>query len=159
MIEVDNLIKLWMAQSYLDSDASKEMEILGREYFNYLAAGSFFRDFEKDDEDHVIKCKMHDVVHDFAQFLTKNECFIMEKDNENEGRMDLSFQKTSHATIILRELAQNFVSTYKMKNLRTLLLEWDFNSIIPGVLPNLFPHLTRLRALDLRSNRHIKELP
>ena len=90
--------------------------------------------------------------------LPKNECFSMEDDNENEGGIDLSFQKTHHATIILRELAQNFVSTYKMKNLRTLLLEWNFNSIIPGVLPNLFPHLTCLRALDLISNNHIKEL-
>ena len=56
VIEVDNLLKLWMAQSYLDSDASKEIEILGREYFNDLAAESFFQYFEKDEEDHVIKC-------------------------------------------------------------------------------------------------------
>ena len=174
VIEVDKLIKLWMAQSYLNSnDTRKEMETLGREYFNYLAAGSFFQDFEKDEEGHVIKCKMHDVVHDLAQFLTKNECFNLEDDNKNEGRIDLSFQKSRHATIILRdraqncmltstiilpESAQNCLSIYKMKNLCTLLLKWE-SRMIPEVLSNLFRHLTCLRALDLRPNDDMKEFP
>ncbi|RVW48247.1 putative disease resistance protein RGA4 [Vitis vinifera] len=50
VIERDELIKLWMAQSYLKSDGSKEMEMVGRTYFEYLAARSFFQDFEKDDD-------------------------------------------------------------------------------------------------------------
>ncbi|KAL6335513.1 hypothetical protein AAG906_029756 [Vitis piasezkii] len=54
-IRVDKLIKLWMAQNYLNSDGSKEMETVGREYFDYLAAGSFFQDFQKDDDDDDIK--------------------------------------------------------------------------------------------------------
>ncbi|XP_010654953.1 putative disease resistance protein RGA4 [Vitis vinifera] len=54
-IRVDKLIKLWMAQNYLNSDGGKEMETVGREYFDYLAAGSFFQDFQKDDDDNDIK--------------------------------------------------------------------------------------------------------
>ncbi|RVW18926.1 putative disease resistance protein RGA4 [Vitis vinifera] len=54
-IRVDKLIKLWMAQNYLNSDGGKEMETVGREYFDYLAAGSFFQDFQKDDDDDDIK--------------------------------------------------------------------------------------------------------
>eukprot|EP00261_Vitis_vinifera_P036387 XP_019077630.1 PREDICTED: putative disease resistance protein RGA4 [Vitis vinifera] len=56
VIERDELIKLWMAQSYLKSDGSKEMEMVGREYFEYLAARSFFQDFEKDGDDDIIRC-------------------------------------------------------------------------------------------------------
>ncbi|KAL6334740.1 hypothetical protein AAG906_021399 [Vitis piasezkii] len=149
VIKIDELIRLWMAQNYLNSDASKEMEMVGREYFEYLAARSFFQDFEKDGDDDIIRCKMHDIVHDFAQFLTKNECFIMNVENAEEGRTKTSFQKIRHATLIGQQRYPNFVSTYKMKNLHTLLLKFTFSSTSDEALPNLFQHLTCLRALNL----------
>ncbi|XP_034680886.1 disease resistance protein RGA2-like [Vitis riparia] len=90
VIERDELIKLWMAQSYLKSDGSKEMEMVGRTYFEYLAARSFFQGFEKDDDGNIIGCKMHDIVHDFAQFLTQNEYFIVEVDNQRDSSYHLS---------------------------------------------------------------------
>ncbi|KAL6334732.1 hypothetical protein AAG906_021391 [Vitis piasezkii] len=137
------LIKLWMAQSYLKSDGSKEMEMVGRTYFEYLAARSFFQDFEKDDDGNIIRCKMHDIVHDFAQFLTQNECFIVEVDNQKKGSMDLFFQKIRHATLVVRESTPNFASTCNMKNLHTLLAKKAFDS----------------RGIDLSRNRLIEELP
>ncbi|KAL6334724.1 hypothetical protein AAG906_021383 [Vitis piasezkii] len=149
------LIKLWMAQSYLKSDGSKEMEMDGRTYFEYLAARSFFQDFEKDDDDNIIRCKMHDIVHDFAQFLTQNECFIVEVDNQKKGSMDLFFQKIRHATLVVRESTPNFAFTCNMKNLHTLLAKEAFDSRVLEALGNL----TCLRALDLSSNDWIKELP
>ncbi|RVW92100.1 putative disease resistance protein RGA4 [Vitis vinifera] len=156
----DELIKLWMAQSYLNSDRSKEMEMVGRTYFEYLAARSFFQDFEKDDDGNIICCKMHDIVHDFAQFLTQNECFIVEVDNQKKGSMDLFFQKIRHATLVVRESTPNFASTCNMKNLHTLLAKEEFNiSSVLEALRNLLRHLTCLRALDLSRNRLIEELP
>uniref|UniRef100_F6HXM1 Disease resistance protein RGA3 n=1 Tax=Vitis vinifera TaxID=29760 RepID=F6HXM1_VITVI len=155
VIERDELIKLWMAQSYLKSDGSKEMEMVGRTYFEYLAARSFFQDFEKDDDGNIIHCKMHDIVHDFAQFLTLNECFIVEVDNQKKGSMDLFFQKIRHATLVVRESTPNFASTCNMKNLHTLLAKRAFDSRVLEALG----HLTCLRALDLRSNQLIEELP
>ncbi|XP_034686495.1 putative disease resistance protein RGA4 isoform X1 [Vitis riparia] len=101
VIERDELIKLWMAQSYLKSDGSKEMEMIGRTYFEYLAARSFFQDFEKDTDGNIIRCKMHDIVHDFAQFLTQNECFIVEVDNQQMESIDLSFKKIRHITLVV----------------------------------------------------------
>ncbi|KAL6335492.1 hypothetical protein AAG906_029735 [Vitis piasezkii] len=139
------LIKLWMAQSYLKSDGSKEMEMVGRMYFEYLAARSFFQDFEKDDDGNIIRCKMHDIVHDFAQFLTQNECFIVEVDNQKKGSMDLFFQKIRHATLVVRESTPNFASTCNMKNLHTLLAKKAFDSRVLEALGNL----TCRRALDL----------
>ena len=149
------LIKLWMAQSYLKSDGRKEMEMVGRTYFEYLAARSFFQDFKKDDDGNIIGCKMHDIVHDFAQFLTQNECFIVEVDNQKKGSMDLFFQKIRHATLVVRESTPNFASTCNMKNLHTLLAKKAFDSRVLEALG----HLTCLRALDLSRNRLIEELP
>ncbi|RVW23456.1 putative disease resistance protein RGA4 [Vitis vinifera] len=151
----DELIKLWMAQSYLNSDRSKEMEMVGRTYFEYLAARSFFQDFKKDDDGNIIGCKMHDIVHDFAQFLTQNECFIVEVDNQKKGSMDLFFQKIRHATLVVRESTANFASTCNTKNLHTLLVEEAFDSRVLEALGNL----TCLRALDLNRNRLIEVLP
>eukprot|EP00261_Vitis_vinifera_P036404 XP_019077647.1 PREDICTED: putative disease resistance protein RGA3 [Vitis vinifera] len=76
------------------------METVGREYFENLAARSFFQDFEKDVEGNIVRCKMHGIVHDFAQFLTNNECLIVEDDCENL-KTNLSLQKGRHATVIL----------------------------------------------------------
>ena len=169
VIEVDKLIKLWMAQNYLNCNhviSNKEMEVVGKEYFQYLAGRSFFQDFEKDDDDYIIRCKMHDIVHDFAQFLTKNECCIIQAFDMPQGvgfaeerRTKASFQKVRHATLIGLQRYHKFLSTYKMKNLHTLLHEFSVISSIDEALPKLFPHLTCLRALDLQQNLSITELP
>ncbi|KAK3220039.1 hypothetical protein Dsin_014009 [Dipteronia sinensis] len=65
--EKDELIKLWMAQGYLGFDHNKDIEIIGEKHFNSLAIRSFFQEFEKDDNGSIIRCKMHDIVHDVAQ--------------------------------------------------------------------------------------------
>ncbi|RVW20208.1 putative disease resistance protein RGA3 [Vitis vinifera] len=100
IISKDRLIKLWMANSYLNSRGSIEMEKTGGDYFEDLVSRSLFQDFRRDDEGNIISCKMHDIVHDLAQSLTKNECFILEFDDEKEVRMASSFQKARHATLI-----------------------------------------------------------
>ena len=64
----DELVFQWMAQGYIKSNIDMEMEIIGEEYFENLALRSFFQEFEKDGDDgKIIGCKMHDIVHDFAQ--------------------------------------------------------------------------------------------
>ncbi|XP_018498332.2 putative disease resistance protein RGA3 [Pyrus x bretschneideri] len=70
-IERDDLIQLWMAQGLLHSHANLEMEDIGNEYFNSLLENSFFQDVIKDDCDSIIKCKMHDLVHDLAELVSK----------------------------------------------------------------------------------------
>ncbi|KAK4427316.1 putative disease resistance protein RGA3 [Sesamum alatum] len=70
IIDVENLIRMWMALGYLTSTGStNDLELRGKEYFNNLRMRSFFQDF-KEYNDRVY-CKMHDIVHDFAKFLRK----------------------------------------------------------------------------------------
>ncbi|XP_044482038.1 putative disease resistance protein RGA4 [Mangifera indica] len=88
----DELIKLWMAQGYVKEEKDKAMEIVGEEYFDYLASRSLFQEFRKDDENNVIGCKMHDLVHDFAQSLNKNECVHIEVDG-SKGPLISSFNR------------------------------------------------------------------
>jgi hypothetical protein len=87
----DELVEMWMAQGYINS--KEDMEIIAREYFENLAIRSFFQDFEKDEDDGQIRgCKMHDIVHDFAQLMTKNECFTINSDT----KLGLDYKNARH---------------------------------------------------------------
>ncbi|XP_019189983.1 PREDICTED: putative disease resistance protein RGA1 [Ipomoea nil] len=106
-IDVDSLIRIWMAQGYLttanSSSDHNQMEQKGREVFGNLAMRSLFQDFEKDYEDSniIISCKMHDIVHDFAEFLTKNECYSVDRQEDKvkiENLRHLSWQKIERPT-------------------------------------------------------------
>jgi len=63
----DQLVKMWMAQGYLKETPSRDMELVGEEYFQVLVARSFFQDFQMDEHEGMA-FKIHDIVHDFAQF-------------------------------------------------------------------------------------------
>ncbi|KAL7123427.1 hypothetical protein ACP275_01G103800 [Erythranthe tilingii] len=78
-IDVERLITKWMALGYLGSNADDGWKIRGREYFENLAAHSLFQDFRKDGDDKIESFMMHDIIHDFAQFLRKNVGSRMEK--------------------------------------------------------------------------------
>ena len=72
-IEKEKLITLWMAQAYLGAEQDEETNIISEEYFNNLSTRSFFQEFKKDDDNRIIECKMHDIVHDFAQLICKSK--------------------------------------------------------------------------------------
>ncbi|KAL6334555.1 hypothetical protein AAG906_018894 [Vitis piasezkii] len=154
-IQIDDLIKLWMAQSYLDSKSDREMETIGREYFENLAAQSFFQDFEKDDKGNIVRCKIHDRVHDFAQFLTNNECLIVEDDCENL-KTNLSLQKVRHATVIVHGSTRFSFSVNNARNLHTLLVVSD-NAL--KTLPETICGLCNLKTLDVRLCLGLRKLP
>ncbi|XP_007214309.2 putative disease resistance protein RGA3, partial [Prunus persica] len=156
--ERDDLIKLWMAQDYVISKGNKEKETTGYAVFDNLVARSFFQDFEKDfDTGTITSCKMHDIVHDFVQFFTKNECLIIDHGEETTSEPKVFGDKVRHLT--LRYVPEGplplFISSYDCKNLRTLA---TFNSRITTIDPNLILQLKCLRTLNLSFNP-IEELP
>jgi hypothetical protein len=133
----DELVEMWMAQGYINS--KEDMEIIAREYFENLAIRSFFQDFEKDEDDGQIRgCKMHDIVHDFAHLMTKNECFTINSDM----KLGLDYKNARHLCFESTKYGEFPVSIYNAKNLRTLVIKslWD---------DNLFQHFRCLRSLTL----------
>ncbi|XP_042021070.1 putative disease resistance protein RGA1 [Salvia splendens] len=74
-IHAETLIEEWMAQGYLGSDSGNgAAELKGRENLRNLAMRSLFQDIEKSESGEQIEwCKMHDIVHDFALSLRKND--------------------------------------------------------------------------------------
>nr|GMC51315.1 putative disease resistance protein RGA3 [Ipomoea batatas]GME09588.1 putative disease resistance protein RGA3 [Ipomoea batatas] len=145
-IEVDKLIRIWMAQGYVT------MESKGRELFGGLVMCSFFQDLKKDDMDFniIISCKMHDIVHDFAQFLTKNECYSIDQHEDKVGIKNLrhlSWQNTGRN--------MNLASICDIGKLRSFFAE----CLSPEQLtPDLFNGLKSVRVLRLHGCV-LQELP
>ncbi|XP_031248361.1 putative disease resistance protein RGA3 [Pistacia vera] len=160
-IEREQLIKLWMAQGYLKSkDSKKDIELVGEEYFKSLAMRSFFQDFEKEESNiDVFSCKMHDIVHDFAQFLTQNECYTIEVDGRGEIELESSHDKVRHLMIKIQGGA-SFPSSIYTKNtfLRSLVVDCNYGTDPKIVLSKLIDQFTCLRSLSLRQCS-IEEIP
>ncbi|WOL20504.1 disease resistance protein RGA1 [Canna indica] len=61
----EELVKLWIAQGYIQPESGRTMEYMGSEYFDELHNISFF------DQSYDI-FKMHDTIHDLAQYISGN---------------------------------------------------------------------------------------
>ncbi|XP_021293996.1 putative disease resistance protein RGA3 [Herrania umbratica] len=160
VIEKDKLIKLWMAQGFFKGTKNKQVETIGQECFDDLAMRSFFQDFQKNENNsRILKCKMHDIVHDFARFLTKNECSMLEVTVANDPKIESCTEKGRHLVVVLEKGCSFPPFIYNFQKLRSLLIKsYNKNSSIGGALPKLFDELICLRSLDL-SWCLIKEIP
>ncbi|XP_048425133.1 putative disease resistance protein RGA4 [Pyrus x bretschneideri] len=146
-IQRDSLIQLWMAQGLLhpSTGESRDMEDIGNEYFDILLQSSLFQDATMSDNGIVSKCKMHDLVHDLAELISKSE--ILTKDLCDTGK-----------ALEIRHVAR--VSTFTLENipqrsvgkLRSLFSD-------KGEVPsNILSRFKAIRVLNL-SNANIREFP
>ncbi|XP_062026914.1 putative disease resistance protein RGA1 [Rosa rugosa] len=175
----DNLIEVWMSQDYLNSKGKKEKRRIGQYYFESLSMRSFFQDFRKDEMGNVYGCKMHDIVHEFVQFLTQNECIIIEAVEGVNQRIELLGDKVRHLTLISVPEGPLPTSCHRCKNMRSLiLLNSKITTISSGSImqmkclrtlnlsgnmlnevPKEIGELIHLRYMDLSGNEALKELP
>ncbi|XP_044486342.1 putative disease resistance protein RGA3 [Mangifera indica] len=141
VIEKDALIKLWMAQGYLGNE---EMELVGEKYFNTLVMRSFFQDFEKSEYDNnIIRCKMHDIVHDCIQSIAKNECSYIEFESPTMPQFEISTKSIRHVLIKLSSIPPYILNL----KLRSLVVETERNDFTLNT--SLSKKLTCLRTLAL----------
>ncbi|KAL9460890.1 hypothetical protein AB3S75_003981 [Citrus x aurantiifolia] len=148
-LEKDKLIRLWMAQDYLKVKGREDIEVVGEEYFESLAMHSLFQDFERSEHDgrKIIRCKMHDIVHDFSQFLTKTECSALDV---NKSRLQLPCWKARHL-MIMGEMSKEvpFPSfVYNETKLRSLAVPRRLYYKRTIASSKLFDRLTCLRSID-----------
>ncbi|ESR45138.1 hypothetical protein CICLE_v10004042mg, partial [Citrus x clementina] len=145
------LISLWMAQGYLNADEDEEMEMIGEEYFNILATRSFFQEFEKYyDNDDIMSCKMHDIVHDFAQFVSSKECLWLEINGTKESVINSFGDKVRHLGLNFQGGTSFPMSIHGLNRLHTLLIydQSPVNSSLnSSILRELFSKLACLKAL------------
>ncbi|GLU14979.1 hypothetical protein SLE2022_315100 [Rubroshorea leprosula] len=152
IIEKDDLVQLWMAVGFLQqsNESFNTMEDIGNDYFNHLLANSLFQDVEMDKYGYIKFCKMHDVVHDLAVFVSKGEVLIWEEsgcnivDNSNVRHLRIKSERKACPTIprdVLKGLHSLFSSVHAftrmasdLKSLRSLKLVEDDTKYLPNYL-------------------------
>ncbi|XP_027170659.1 putative disease resistance RPP13-like protein 1 isoform X2 [Coffea eugenioides] len=155
VINVEKLIRLWIAQGFVRPRRRGErLEPVGHEYFNNLAMRSFFQEVRKESDflfHEYMVCKMHDIVHDFAQFLTKSECHALGGAGRNS-----SSERARHLTILEGTKQEMFSSRgVDFGRLRSFLTFSEFGILVPR---NLFCTLKCVRTLTL-SHCWLPEIP
>ncbi|XP_026385070.1 putative disease resistance protein RGA4 [Papaver somniferum] len=170
VISRKRLIQLWMAEGFLNSSRpSTEMEKVGSEYFNSLLENSFFQDEQKHELGDIKSCKMHDLVHDLAQSVAKNECAIKDVNKTlqevncgirrmvlfDENEIFMNFSNVRVLSLSYSKISELPPSIAKLKHLRYLNLS---NSQI-SKLPNSFTTLYNLQTLILKNCFELRELP
>nr|XP_023906815.1 putative disease resistance protein RGA3 [Quercus suber] len=76
----EDLVSMWIVQGYIKLNANNE-RIVARDYFEILVIRSLFQVLEDygdyEYRNRIIWYKMHDIVHDLAQLMAKNECITI----------------------------------------------------------------------------------
>ncbi|KAJ6867449.1 disease resistance protein RGA4 [Populus alba x Populus x berolinensis] len=175
VIEKERLVALWMANGFISSTGQMDLHDKGEEIFHELVGRSFFQEV-MDDGLGNIECKMHDLIHDLAQYIMKRECCLI------EGNTKLQIPKTIRH---VGAYSSQFVpedKDFKSRSLRSILRSGFYNhtrivsddlhlyftqqkhlralhiGIYLDTLPKSICYLKHLRFLDV-SNSDIKKLP
>ncbi|CAN1246261.1 Putative disease resistance protein RGA1 [Linum grandiflorum] len=158
-MDKDELIKLWISQGFVGADPNQEVEDIGEEYFQILASRSFFQDFRTGKARGMEKtyCQMHDLVHDFAQMLSKGECVSM----TSKGMRDVTVVSNNSSTIrnltikhdSTQRLSIDSTHSFLMEGLRGFMARW-----LHDMEPDVWAHLCGIRSLIL-THSELKEIP
>lgn len=69
-----DLVSLWMAQEYIvPLERGQSIEEAGEEHFLILVRRCFFQDIRKDAYGNIESVKIHDLMHDVAQEIGREE--------------------------------------------------------------------------------------
>ncbi|KAK4784890.1 hypothetical protein SAY86_019258 [Trapa natans] len=171
------LIRLWVAQGFIKVQRNNEetLENVGQQYFQELVSRSFFQDLECDILGNVIRCKMHDLMHDLAESVADEDWIAI--DTSKPGQVDLP--EARHESILAMK-DHNQLKKLKDKKIRSLLCSYeggsfDFSFTLDLCLfgnlralclrgfgmkvPRSIGKLKHLRSLDLSGNRRMTSLP
>nr|XP_027073858.1 putative disease resistance protein RGA3 isoform X2 [Coffea arabica] len=139
-IERRKLIQLWMAEGFLQSNLENEvMEEIGDKYFRVLVESSLLQ--EEISSDKQTFGRMHDLVHDLAQSISRCESIVLNSSGEitprNSKVVSSSLRSLFPRSSIPEDLAP------KLKNLRVL----DLSSANIVELPTSIEQMSKLISL------------
>ncbi|KAL5984718.1 hypothetical protein ACLOJK_041340, partial [Asimina triloba] len=155
----DELVKLWVAQGFVHAQGNREIEDIAAEHFDDLVAWSMFQEASSDGS----RCKMHDLLHDLAEHITKDETYVDKSEKSHQCRTNVrhasfrvigKMKYLKYLDLSRSELSELPNAIGKLKHLTYLDLYWS--NIVE--LPNTIGKLKHLTYLDL-SESNIVELP
>ncbi|XP_034199922.1 uncharacterized protein LOC117615052 isoform X1 [Prunus dulcis] len=158
-IERENLVQLWMAEGLLHSSSNQEMEDIGNGYFNILLQNSLFQDVTMDKDGVVITCKMHDLVHDLAELVSKSVGKLQSlfSNGEDLSNSLSTFNSLRVLNLYDAEIEELSSSIGRLKQLRYLDVSRTIIEELPKSIGKLY-NLQTLRMCDTQLERFPKEM-
>ncbi|PON86888.1 NB-ARC domain, LRR domain containing protein [Trema orientale] len=175
------LIHLWIAHGVLkvEKNDKRSLEDIGHKYFNELCSRSFFHHVKG--HGWYYSFSMLNVIHDFALFVSRNECLIIKGpdadvrdrvrhlsiDHRQLGGGDefpSCLKKLNGVRTILFPLLSkeafitSFFNKYLIKNYKNLQM-LDLSNSSFETLPSYVGRMKRLRSLNLSWNPKLTKLP
>uniref|UniRef100_A0A0E0J385 NB-ARC domain-containing protein n=1 Tax=Oryza nivara TaxID=4536 RepID=A0A0E0J385_ORYNI len=133
--KIDELVHLWVAEGLVDSgNLNKSMEDTGRDYFNEMVSVSFFQPISE--MPFSKRYSMHDLLHELAESLSKEDYFRLEDDSEKVIPCTVR-----HLSVCIESVKLHKQSICKLHHLRTVIctepLVDDGSDLFNQVLQNL----------------------
>ncbi|XP_059654303.1 putative disease resistance RPP13-like protein 1 [Cornus florida] len=145
------LVKVWKAQSFVQSSGQDTIDEVGGDYFDELLMRSFFQVFKIDDKK---RYRMHDLIHELAQSVSSPYCCQV-KANEPCHVSD----RSRHVALLRNNAEQAALEVIgKSKKLRTFLFPGEHLKSFGQALDKIFHSMKYMRLLDLSSSTML-ELP
>ncbi|XP_073026116.1 disease resistance protein RGA2-like [Primulina eburnea] len=144
----DELIQLWMANGFLHEDGQKDLYLIGQFIFKELVWRSFLQDVEKH-EIGKMRCKMHDLMHDLAESVMRQETYSLVDGNvQNIPPRVRHFSGgfESHEVI---EMKRDKLQPLKVATLHSL-VQLTCDSISSEFFFSFLSNQQHLRVLDMR---------
>ncbi|XP_068329245.1 disease resistance protein RGA2-like [Pyrus communis] len=178
-ISVPRLIRLWVAQGFIEScDENECLEDVAFEYYRELLCRSFFQE-EKTDEFGIIRsCKMHDLMNELAILVSGVGSVVVDINRKNfheklrhvSFNFDIDLSKWEVPTSLLKaskirtflflrqqswndhqSSSRNAFYTTIVSNFKSLRM-LSLNELGITTLPNCLRKMKHLRYLDLSGN-------
>ncbi|XP_058068331.1 disease resistance protein RPM1-like [Magnolia sinica] len=173
VIKRKKLIRIWVAEGFVEESPGKTLEEVSSDYFVQLINRSLLQPIFEDFTGELIACQVHDLMRDIAIYMFKKEGFgtiITNRDTKVDGKQrHLAIQNceigilSSMVNLNPRSLFVNNVNDFP-SSLRRTLLDFkllrilDLDGIQVKNLPDEVGGLIHLRYLSLRRTQ-IKNLP
>ncbi|KAB8099122.1 hypothetical protein EE612_029003 [Oryza sativa] len=146
---IEELVHLWVAEGFVDGrDMNKTMEDTGMDYFKEMVSGSFFQPFSEG-----YYYIMHDLLHDLAESLSREDCFRLE-----DGKVKEIPCTVRHLSVHVESIIQHKLSVCNLQHLRTLICIDPLVDVGSNLFGQVVLNLKKLRVLYL-SFYNTRKLP
>ncbi|XP_047340455.1 putative disease resistance protein RGA1 [Impatiens glandulifera] len=155
IIQKERLIQMWMAHGLIPTNENQEVEDVGNTIWNELHWRSFFQENELDLEGLRTICKMHDLMHDLAQSVMKEECYIIDAKSCNVG-----FRRgICHVTIMVKKFdKEKFGFLKESGGLQSIVHHpTNYGNVSKEIL-NVLKEFPSLRVFEISRNVQYQDL-
>lgn len=136
---MENLIQLWVAEGFVKN------EDIGELVFYELLSSCFFQ--VSNGSTASKSYKMHDLVHDLAEALSKGDCFRIE-----DEKVMVIPPTTRYLSVLVENVEEHKSSISKLENLHTLIFLKESFGDLNGFFAEILVKLKKLRVLHLNGD-------